>query len=166
MSIRPAKFSDIPALMKFIQAEHGRSKYAQAGAVDLEEARQLLLGAVQRMETRGPGGTCVYVAEKDGAIEGFIIGVLERVYQVGDKLEATDLMFVTREDANIWAAGLLLKHFEDWAKSIPKVLQIRVGVTDVIDPHPELVARMYEQRGYERSGIILERKVLRKVEAA
>lgn len=158
MSIRPATFSDIPKMTALLQDGYERSKYVDRGRVDAQEAKQLLLGAVQRMEVRGVGGACVYVAEKDGELTGLIVGMTERVYHIGDRLRATDLFFYTKEDAPKVTALALMKAFEAWATSNRKVIEIVLGVTDIVGD-PERLARVYEKRGYARCGVMLERRI-------
>jgi hypothetical protein len=159
MTVRAAKYADISGLCALMRDGHARSKYADVGGIDTAEARQIFMGAIQRMASTGPGACCVFVAEGEEGINGVFIGVLERVYHVGDKLSATDLFFYTAPGANPWAASTMLEGFEKWASANPRVIEIRLGVTDVIDANPETLAGIYEKRGYKRVGVILERKV-------
>lgn len=151
MSVREAKFVDVPTLVMLILEAHERSKYAEMCRVDAGEARQLFMSALQRTTVKGPSGSCVFVSENGEKIDGLILGVLEPIYHVGDKFMATDLFFYVAEKAGHSAFARLLSAFETWARANPKVIEIKLGVTDVLgDTTP--VERFYERRGYQRCG--------------
>jgi len=159
MTIRRAQFSDAPRLIELMQQAYEKSKYIGRGKVDVTEAREILIGAMQRDGVKGPGGThCMVYEAAAGEVEGFIIGMTERVYHVADKLRATDIFFYVSDEAPPLAAGALLKSFEGWATSNKRVIEITLGITDAID-EPERLAEAYEARGYMRCGLMLERRV-------
>ena len=97
--IRGVSFSDIPRIVLLLEESFSRTHYAKSGlgGIDRAEAKRLLTTAVHRHGHKTGGGTFIQVAEKDGAIEGLILGTLTRVYSVGNKLMATDLFWVCSE---------------------------------------------------------------------
>lgn len=157
MITRRAQFADIPRLVELMQEAHGRSKYAERCRVDVDEVKQLFIGALQRDSVRGPGGSCVYVVQADGVVEGVILGMTERIYHFGDKLMATDVLFYVSERAGPRSALNLLAAFEGWASENPRIIEITLGISDVIDD-PERLAKVYERRGYAYSGLMYERR--------
>ena len=44
------------------------------------------------------GGALVMVAEHDGQVEGFIVGMLDRVYHIGDRLASLGVVVEVTED--------------------------------------------------------------------
>lgn len=159
--IRPAKFADIPRLMELLHEMRERSKYANKDEIDLAAAKQLLVGSLQRATGKGPGATCAFVAENDGHIEGFIVGVLDRVYHIGKRLWATDLFFYTTKQAGPRDFERLFDAFEEWAMGNPKVIEIHPGVSDAINSDPTRLGRFYRRRGYAQDGLMFQRMVER-----
>lgn len=162
MAIRGARFSDIPRLLELMAEGHRRSRYAQVCAMSRDAAKQLLMGALQRTEVKGPGGTLVHVAEAGSTVEGFIIGVTDRVYHVGEALSATDLLFYVSARAGRLDFVRLFEAFEAWALANPRVIEIRPGITDIVDGDAAAkLGSLYERRGYQRCGAIYQRSVER-----
>lgn len=153
--IRPAKFGDINALVELMKEGHARSKYAGRDEVDVKEAKALLMASIQRHGLKREGGTCVFVTDQ---VDGFMMGMVDRVYHVGTKLVAQDLFYYAREGVKPQDAVGLLGAYLDWAESIPNVIEIRNGVTDIIGD-VERVEALYRRRGFTRCGVIMERKI-------
>lgn len=154
--LRPATFSDIPALADLLEATHGRSRL-HALPFSETRAKALLMQAAQRHGGTAEGATFLAVAEREGRIEGFILGTLTAYYHVLDALEATDLFWITDPKAHPWTAARLLRAFHRWADANEKVVVIRQGVTDVVSGEPERVEPLMRRRGMQVSGAIYER---------
>jgi hypothetical protein len=157
MTIRRAAFADVPRLVELLLEGHTRSKYANRCGVDVVLTKQLLVGALQRDGVKGAGGTCCFVAEVDGVVEGMILGATEPVYQIGDRLSATDVFFLVSERSEGSDFLRLLAAFEAWAWTNPKVIEVRLGITDAIGD-PERLGAVYERRGYTRCGTMFEKE--------
>lgn len=153
--MRDGKFADIPVLLSLLEEGREIGKYRKY-EIDMEAAKQILMGALQRTQVRGEGGTCVHVWDDDG-VQGFIIGVTERVYHIAKQFMASDLFFyVAKEYNDPLAFRMLLKSFEEWAWSNPRVKQINLGATDAVgDPRRLLV--IYQRFGYTSSGSMVEK---------
>ncbi len=157
MSVRRAKAVDTPAIMGVIQNAYVRSRYVGRVGVDETYAKRLIGQCVMKDGIPRDGGTMVAVSEHlPGVIDGFIIGILDRVYVVGDRLSATDLMFVPGAGTTPRDAIALLDAFLEWAGSIDAVHEIVLGVTDVFGSY-EATERLYERKGFERSGSMFRR---------
>lgn len=154
--IRRAKFSDIPAIFALMVEAYQRSKYRDRGTLDEKEAKAFLMRAMQRDGSRQEGGTIFRVAEKDGAVTGFILGLLQRVYQVGTQLEAQQVYFYQTPGADPIATIELAVDFGKWAQAIPRVISVQQSATDIITEFPE-AARLYEGLGYKQTGVIYEK---------
>ena len=152
--IRAARFADIPALTALMQEGHARSKYFGRAGVDPKEARGLLMTCVQ-----GEGGTMVMVSDDaDGKPAGFMVGILERVYHVADRLATSDLYLYVSDRAPRFAWLELLLAYDEWARANPKVIQVNVSATDIVGDYRR-VERLYRRLGFRQSGVIYERAV-------
>ncbi len=160
MSVRTARYGDTPRLVEILQQGHKESKYADRGKVDVEEAKQVLMGAMQREGSLGPGGTCCLVAETEGVVEGLLFGITERVYHIGDRLMATDVFWYVTDAARAIDSLELFNAFERWALGHPKVIEIHLGITTALndDKRLERMAKMYEKAGYVRAGLMFEKR--------
>lgn len=156
--VRAAQFVDVPVIAGLLQEGYRASIYADRAAFNEGVAKRLIVNAIQRHGNKTVGGSQVLVAENDGVVVGFIIGVLDRVYGVLDALMATDLWFYCSPAAPPRAAPHLLKATIEWAEQIPKVIEIRFGITNAVGDW-ERTARMYERLGLERAGAFYERQV-------
>lgn len=157
MVTRPATFSDLSAVYALVVDMHRRSKYADDVDVDAQVARALLMQAVQRHGGKNDGSTHFMVEEHDGEIVGFMIGALQRLYLIGNRLEAQDMYLYAREDAPARAGHRLLSSYVEWALSCPKVASIKLSYTDVIDVDGDRLGALYERKGFKRHGAIYER---------
>lgn len=115
------------------------------------------MNAIQRHGLLTEGGCFVAVAEREGEIEGFIIGVLQPLYQVLDVLEATDLFWYARPEAHGATAGRLLRVMHKWALSSPYVQVIRQGNSDAISDMA-LSGRILQRAGMRLTGNIYEKE--------
>ena len=166
--IRPARFADIPAMASIMEGRYRDSPYARLGEIDLRETKALLQTCIQRHNTRatpGEGATLALVAtdgeDGDGQVERFIVGVLERVYQVGVPLTATDLWFTGRHGADPRSAFPLAAALVAWARANPRVVEIRMGVVDTFGTDIEKAGAMYRRLGLERCGEIYRGSIAR-----
>lgn len=156
--IRPARFADIPRLVDLLCMAHAASKYADRVGVSRKAAQALLQQAVQRHGGQHEGGSLVMVHERGGDLEGLFVGVLDRVYHIGDKLQANDMyLFVTPKAAKL-AASRLLDAYVAWADGNPKVDRedVKLSFTNAL-PGAERVESLYEKKGFRRCGAIYER---------
>lgn len=158
--IREAKLADIFRLVEVLQEAHERSVYKDRCGVDVNEAKRLLAQAILRHGHRNLGGCLVFVAETDGVVEGLLLATLLRIYEIGDRLMATDVFFVTSERADPRDAGRLLAAMESWAEFNPKAVEVRVGMTGVVGDWRRL-AKHYERRGYQPFGAIYRKEFQR-----
>jgi hypothetical protein len=153
--IRAAKFADVPRLIELMADGYSRSRYREKSAFDPKEARTLLQNCIARHGAPNEGGTMVMVSDP---VESFMIGIRERVYFVGTALVAKDLFLYATETASPFDSVGLVNAYVDWAKADPKVIEIQLSATDVIQETGAAEA-MYRHMGFRRSGAIYERSV-------
>lgn len=155
--IRKAAFSDTQRILDLLLEMQRLSKYAPDVDVDQITARSLVATAIQRNEGKHQGGTIVLVEEKDGQIEAFIIGILDRVYHIGNRLQANDLFLFATPKASRTAATRLIDGYIEWALANPKVAKIMLSWTDALGVDSDKIERLYAKKGFHRVGGIWER---------
>lgn len=156
MSVRDAKFVDVPAMVRVLEDAYHRSIYAGKATFDPDGAKRLFAQAVQRHGHTNCGGSLVQVSEKDGEIEGFLIGVLDIVYPGLLEFMATDLLFYMTERADPRDASRMVKGLIAWAEANPRVIEIHLGLPNVVG-NSERTAKLYERLGLERCGAMFRR---------
>lgn len=154
--IRAAKFADLPKIADLMTEMYERSKYKARDEIDMKEAKALVMQSIQRHGLKTLGGTCVYVIEGEGKLDGFIIGVLKRTYDIGKKLQATDWFFYAREGVEPRSPIALFDKYLAWAEAIPDLVSLVNGATDAIGD-PGRVEFLYRRRGFVQCGVIYER---------
>lgn len=132
MSVRDAKFVDIPAIVELMAEAHARSRYAGYTTFDEIEAKQLLLRCIQRHRHKNYLGSLVLVSHRGEDVTGFMVGILDQVYPALKELKATDLLIYLRDGADPRDFPEMVTALIDWARSNPKVVQVLLGVTDAI----------------------------------
>lgn len=156
--IRRAAFGDIPRLAEIVVENHARSVYAGRCGVDIKLTKSLIIQAIQRDKLKTAGGTCAFVSERKGAVDGFIVGTLDRVYHIGTKLMAMDMFFVAGATSTLREAGALLDAYIAWGFSCPDVIEINLSATTVVGP-TDRIEKLFRRKGFVRSGVIYERSV-------
>lgn len=156
MTVREAKFVDIPDIVKVMERAHQRSIYAETATFDEQEAKQMLARALQRHGHKNLGGSLVLVSQVNGEIRGFMLSVLDSVYPCLKELVATDLLFIIEKGAGPYDAAIMLKLLMSWAQSNERVIEVRLAVTSAINDH-ERTAKLYERLPVERCGAIFRR---------
>jgi len=160
MTVRKARFIDTRAMADILRDVYARSIYPNLDEIDEREMKRLLTASVQKHGAKGEGATGVFVHEDGtGAVDGFIIGMTQRVYHIGTKLSATDLFFLLREGAPPRAGIGLFRAFEAWAEAQPGVVEIQVGLTAALGDYAA-AGKMYEKRGLKPYGAIYRRSLL------
>jgi len=156
--IRRATFSDIPRMVELLCEAHAASKFAARVGVSRKAAHTLLQQAVTRNGGTNDGGTIVLVAEHAGVLEGLFVGVLNRVYFIGDKLEANDMYLFVTPSAGRADASKMIDGYLEWADANPKVdrQDVKLSYTDAL-PGAARVGRLYAKKGFRRAGEIFER---------
>jgi hypothetical protein len=156
--LRAAAFSDLPRLFELILAMHAGSKYA-AREIDVDEptARSILMDGVRRHGAQHTGGTLLNVVERDGMIEGFMLGILQRVYSIGNRLEAQDFWLYCSPHAPNGSVPRLIDAYIAWADSNPKVAEITLSWTDAMAVDGGKLGRLYHRKGFRQSGEIWKR---------
>ena len=156
--IRPARHVDVWRIVELLVKKQGESVYAGRVSVDEPAARKLVTSLIQRHGGSNDGAACVFVAEQDDTICGFIIGALSRVYLIGDKLVAQDMFLVADDGAPAFACSKLIDAYIAWAEACPKVIEINLSWTDILETGPAMGA-VYERKGFVRCGAVYRRNL-------
>lgn len=153
MSVRAARFVDIPRIAEIGAEVHERSIYGPISTFDEILVKQLCARSMQRHGQQNYGGTLFLVSETDGEILGFIIALLDLVYPCVEELMVTDLIFAFTDEADPHDAVTMIRQMIRWAESNPKVIEIHLGVTDArMGDDWKRVGKMYQRLGFERCG--------------
>ncbi|MCH8134802.1 MAG: hypothetical protein IIB77_02350 [Proteobacteria bacterium] len=152
MSVRAAKFVDIPRIAELGADAHKRSIYAQITTFDDVLAKQLCARSLQRHAQQNYGGTLFLVSETAGEVRGFIIALIDLVYPCFSGLVVTDLAFAFTENAEPRDAAKIILRVIRWAEANPKVIEVHLGVTDAIGGDWKRVGKLYERLGFEQCG--------------
>ncbi len=164
--IRPARMVDVFAIVELLTGAHSRSRYAGAVAVDEAVARKTLAQFIQRHGGAYAGASCVFVSESgEGVIHSLVVGVLDRVYFIGDQLVAQDVFLVAAPDAPARASLALIDAYLGWASANPNVYEIQLSWTDAL-PSGERMPAIYERRGFSMCGGIYRRENIAEAAAA
>jgi hypothetical protein len=155
MTIRAAKFEDIPVIETMLHEMHAASKYRGRVEISDKAMRALLMGAVAGQNQNGPQASYARIAEQGGKPVGFMIGTLGRIYFIGDKLMAQDMFLYTRKGAEFGHTTALIDGYVAWAKSNRKVIEIVLSWNDTL-PGAKRVAKVYERAGFRRNGEMFE----------
>ena len=156
--IRPATISDMPRLLELVMQMHEASEYPKREiAVSEPSAKAVLRDALARNGRMNDGGTLLNVVERKGRVEGFMIGVLQRIYGIGNRLEAQDYWLFCSPAAPRAASRRLLQAYVDWATGNPKVADVVLSWTDVAGVDGETIGKVYKRLGFERRGEIWKR---------
>lgn len=158
MTLRSARMIDTPRLVELLKEQHAASRYADTVNVDEAYAKRLIAQFIQRNGGSHDGGTIVAVVEEEGVIVGFVAGILDRVYSIGDQLVANDVFLVATEGAPAMTARRLLAAYITWAERVPNCAHIKLSWTDVL-PSGERMDEVYQRMGFRRAGGIYERDV-------
>lgn len=154
MTIRPAKAVDIPAIVNFLVECHARSHYGGSAVnVDVQHTKKMLLMAIHRHDHRTENACWAEVVEHAGQICGLMVATMARVYAIGDKLMATDVIFATNGFAQPTDAGRLLLGMVQWAKRSPYCVEVKCGATAVIGD-PERAGKLLQRLGMKHYGTI------------
>ena len=154
--IRDAKFADIHAICRFLEACHLRTHYARDGtaSLDIPEIKRLLGAGLGRHGHKGIGACWLQVADNNGNIDGLMYATLVRVYSIYDRLYATDLFWIVNEHAKPADALLLMKNMLKWAESCPLVIEVHCGTTAIINENYEVTGRLLKRLGMKEYGSI------------
>lgn len=159
--IRRANYSDIPAIFSLLTEGYERSRYRDIGAIDAKVAKGLLVNAIQRDGQMGEGGALVRVAEAEGGeVAGVILSLLQRVYLIGDKLQATDLFYYTTERCAVRDRTALFDAMVAWAEANPRVVEIQASASDIVGDWRR-VGGLYERKGFDACGGMWRKEIMR-----
>jgi hypothetical protein len=102
--------------------------------------------------------TLFLVSENNGKIEGYFFGFLDRVYSIGHKLAATDVHFYLSPDADQRDAIRIVDHFIAWGEGNPKVVELRIGESNVFgEPDPRFRA-LLERKGFAAAATVFTKR--------
>ena len=148
MTVRLARFGDIPPMRALCAEMHARSRYADIAKMDESALRNILQSSVNAMGRRA---ACWVSTDAGDKPTGFLVAVTDRVFGIAHELYATDVLFYVGSCGAARDAGNLLDAMLAWAETHPGVIETRLGVHDAIGDW-ERVGALYERKGMARNG--------------
>lgn len=152
LKLRVGKPADIRAVLEILDERFPESPYVDRSEIDKREVQAICMQAVQRHGLMSEGGMFFAVAEHNGKVVGFILGVMQRINLIGKHLEATDILWVSRKGAPSLAATRLYRAFIGWAKSVPQVIEIKSGVSMASGRDHRAAGRLLKGLGFHPFG--------------
>lgn len=149
MTVRFAKFGDIPPLKKLAAEMHARSKYAALATMDDAALRHILQSSINALGRRA---ACWVSTDEADRPTGFLVAVTDRVFGIARELYASDVLFYVGAGGKARDAGDLLDTLLVWADAHPGVIETRLGVHDAVGDEWERVGALYERKGLVRNG--------------
>lgn len=156
--IRPVALSDLARIHALVLEMHQATEYPARGiGVSERAAKDLFREAVIRNGRTNDGGTLLNVIEVGGEFVGFMLGTLQRVYLIGDRLEAQDAYLFCSKKAPARAAERLIDAYIEWASGNNNVAEIKLSFTNAGGVKVAKLARLYARKGFTRCGEIWTR---------
>lgn len=150
---------DVLPILDLIEEAHTRSVYAGVSEVDREYTRKFFARSLHFHGNSNHGATLMLVSEKDGKIEGYFFGFLDRLYQVGTNLAATDVHFYLTPDADPRDALKIINDFTAWAEANPKVVEVRIGVSNVMGEVDPRFEALLIRKDFEKGATVFTKRV-------
>ena len=154
--IRPAEYGDLPRLYDILEWASRQTHYYPDAEIDEKYAKSLLMQSIQRQGTNC-GSTHFMVTTSAGKVEGFMIGILDRIYHVGNRLEANDFYLICSQKAQYKAFEKLVDDYILWAEGNPKVATTKVSWTNALGVRKKWIERFYRRKGFHPIGGIWEK---------
>ena len=148
--------SDIVRIRELFTEMHAASKYAGHVAIDQVALQKALMAFMMRNGHTNEGGCLVTVAERDGVVEGFMVGLLDRIYHIGDKFVANDVYLYASERCDPVNVSQMVDAYITWAIDNPRVYEVVLSWSDAI-PGAERMAKLFRRKKFRLCGEIWER---------
>lgn len=150
MIVRSATATDVPALTALGLAMWTESTTAFPPIEPERIEKQLALTMAH------PQSFLAALAEDNGEAVGMVTAVAGDYAFSTERRASCDMLFVLPERRGVIAAKLLVRHFEDWAKSIgakTAIMGISTGV------HPARTGELFKRLGYDVMGITYRKAI-------
>lgn len=154
--IRPAKSVDAFSLAELLKELHGVTIY-KGLELDAAYARKLFAQFAQRHGGSHDGATCLFVHSRGEVIGGFVAGMLDRVYHVGENLWATDVFLHVKKGEPASTVRDLLNAYVEWAESNPQVFEVRLSASYATEDGKRVCA-VFERMGFAECGRVYRRE--------
>jgi GNAT superfamily N-acetyltransferase len=147
--VRNAKAGDIPALIELGARMYIESRYSQNSPFDEEKCAELARNLIS-----SPAG-CLLVAEKDGAVIGWLAGGIAEQWFSRQLMAFEYGLFIAPEHRGGTAGPRLAKAFITWAEEHGAAI-INMGITTGV--HEERTGDLYSRLGLSRTGLLYSKR--------
>ena len=153
--IRDARSADAFDIANLLSELHCDTIY-NGLSLDPVRSRRLFAQMVQRHGGSHEGASCLFVQDRKGEIRGFIAGMLDRVYHVGESLWATDVFIHVCKGEPVSTLHSLVAAYIEWAEENDTVFEVRLS-TSYATPNGRRMGDFYQRLGFEECGKIYRR---------
>lgn len=152
MTVRPAKASDIMRVLVIADEARRNSVYAQRCPIDRGYAQKFFAKAVHTHGFHHHGGTFFLVSERNGMVEGYFLGVLDRIYQIGERLVALEVHTLLSPRASRRDWSVMVSRFIAWAEGNDDVLEIFMAQSTLMGTEDRRYATALKRKGFAHCG--------------
>lgn len=146
--VRDAALDDIPAMVALGQLMHAESRYA---FMDYDGEKVAIT-----LKTLMQSGGFVRVHERDGEIDGGMVGYMTEAWFSRAKVGAELALFMRPDRRGGVAAWYLLSEFNAWAEQ-QGAQEITLAITTGVKV--EETGKMYQRLGFEQVGGVFKRRI-------
>lgn len=155
--IRPAKFADIPEVVRLAHELVEMSRYGDVAVLDVAETKKVAMSCISQ-QTDTPGSGMTLVSDTGEGLNGMFVGIVRPFYEVCDIYMASNLIWHVSPGADARIAARLLKAFEKWASKADRKVIFRVGLSDAITD-PVRAGKILQRCGLRLSGAVYEKEI-------
>jgi len=148
--IRPVEYEDLEDCVNLGYLMHQESHYRF-----LDYSPTKIANLIERSKTN-PDSICVFVAEKNGEIIGFFVGLKTEYWFGSDSMTCDLALYVKSDYRGCSAAPRMLKAYETWAEGLD-VKEINVGTST--DINSERTIGLYKKLGYSTASYGFRKRV-------
>lgn len=150
MKIRKMIPSDVPIAIALGHAMHEESYF---NFLDFDESKLKRLW--QNIEDM-PTMFCAFVAESDGEVIGFFVGMCHEHWFGYDKVACDLAVYIRTDKRGSTAAPRLIKAYEEWAWNTANAKEVHIGTSTNVNS--ERVKTLYQRLGYGDEAFFLRKR--------
>lgn len=156
VTIRAARFSDIPEITRLCGLALEQSHYSPRLGLDKSALKRVALECIAQHSDK-PGSGRVVVADNGDHLEAIFAGFVRPLYECLSALIASNLIWYAQPGASARSAMGVLDHFTKWADRADYPVLHRYGVSDAIVNHNAVGALLIRKRGFQLAGSFYEK---------
>ena len=158
VTIREARFADIPEIIRLCGLALKESRYSPRFGMDKAALKRVALECIAQHSDK-PGAGRVVVADNGEQLEAIFVGFVRPLYECLSALIASNLIWYAQPGCSARSAMGVLDHFTEWADRADYPVLHRYGVSDAITNHNAVGALLVRNRGFRLAGGFYEKGI-------